>query len=251
MTLWFARFPNSEVLAGCFIWIALINFHLFRENNIFISGIIGAIALALAFWTRVDAILLSVPLVLDLTIRWISGRFRKKDIAIFAVYLLFITFGAWHALTTNSDYILAAFQNLRFKPYKVVLVLVTIAALLILFVISAKRMRLYEREKAGRWLSVALAVLLTYAYFIRPFYPYSNVGSPNAGAFLALGWYFTHAVVILALVGVALYPLRWNADLCNSVFLPDPRTRRTFLDAETLLDVDCASPCIFCSLWHA
>jgi hypothetical protein len=211
MTLWFARFPNSEILAGCLIWIALFCFHFYREQSLFVSGIIGAICLAVAFWARLDAILLSVPLVLDLTMRWISGKMVKKDWIVLVVYLVFISLGAWHALTTNSDYILAAFENLRFKPYKVAFVVAGIAALVILFAIAGKRFNLAEKHGLGRGISIALAGLLVYAYFVRPFYPYTNAGSPNAGAFLALGWYFTHPVIVLALMGIVLYPLRFRS----------------------------------------
>jgi hypothetical protein len=211
MTLWFARYPNSEVLAGCLIWIALLCFHLYREQSMFIPGIIGAICLALAFWSRIDAILLSVPIVLDLAMRWIACKLSKRDFIVIGLYLIFITVGTIHALTTYGDYILAVFQNLRFKPYKVALVLSGIAALLIMLTIAGKRFRLSEKEAAGRWITVGLAILLGYAYFVRPFYPYSNVGSPNAGALLALGWYFTHPVVVLAIVGIVLYPLRFRS----------------------------------------
>ncbi len=211
MTLWFARFPNSEVLAGGLIWIALFCFHLYREKSMLIPGMFGAVCLALAFWARVDAILLSVPLVLDLAMRWIAGKMSKKDLIVIGLYLIFISLGIFHSLTTNSDYILAAFQNLRFKPYKVALVVGGLAALLILLAIAGKRFRLSEKDGVGRWIAVALAILLAYAYCVRPFYPYSNAGSPNAGSFLALGWYFTHPVVVLSLLGIILYPLRFRS----------------------------------------
>ncbi|MCI0411775.1 hypothetical protein L0222_03120, partial [bacterium] len=211
ISLWFARFPNSEVLAGTLIWLSLFCFQWHREHSTTIAGIIAALCLALAFWTRVDAILLAVPLMLDIAMRWIDGKTGKRDIAVAVTYFLFVALGAVHGLTTNSDYILAVFENLRFKPYKVGLVGGAIAGLLFLLAIAGRRFRITEREGAGRAVSVVLAVLLGYAYFVRPFYPSSNIGSPNAGALLALGWYFTHPVVVLALVGLVVYPLRFRS----------------------------------------
>src|SRR6185436_5360666 len=127
ISLWFARFPNSEVLAGALIWLALFCFMLYRQNSNAIAGFIGAVCLALSFWTRVDAILLAVPLILDIAIRWIDGKAGKNDVTIVAIYVLFVAVGAAHVLTTNSDYILAAFENLKFKPYKVALVVLALS----------------------------------------------------------------------------------------------------------------------------
>jgi len=211
ISLWFARFPNSEVLAGALIWLALFCFLLYRQHSIAFSGFIGAICLALSFWTRVDAILLAVPLILDIAMRWIDGKAGKNDIAIVAIYLLFVAIGAAHVLTTNSDYILAAFENLRFKPYKVVLVGLALAASILLLAMFGRKFRISEQRITGKVVSVVLAILLFYSYFIRPFYPASNIGSPNAGAFLALGWYFTHPVVVIALFGLVIYSSRFRS----------------------------------------
>lgn len=211
ISLWFARFPNSEVLAGALIWLALFCFLLYRQHSIAVAGFIGAICLALSFWTRVDAVLLAVPLILDIAMRWIDGKEGKNDVAILAIYILFVAIGAAHVLTTNSDYILAAFENLRFKPYKVAVVGSALAGSILLLAMFGKRFRISELPITGKVVSVVLAILLFYSYFIRPFYPASNIGSPNAGAFLALGWYFTHPVVVIALFGLVIYSSRFRS----------------------------------------
>lgn len=211
ISLWFARFPNSEVLAGALIWLALFCFVLYRQNSNTVAGFIGAICLALSFWTRVDAILLAVPLILDIAVRWIDGKSKKTDVAIIAIYILFVAIGAAHVLTTNSDYILAAFENLKFKPYKVALVGLALFGSILLLAIFGKKFRISEQRITGRVVSIVLAILLLYSYFIRPFYPASNIGSPNAGAFLALGWYFTHPVVVIALFGLVIYSSRFRS----------------------------------------
>jgi hypothetical protein len=211
ISLWFARFPNSEVLAGALIWLALFLFLLYRQHSITIAGFIGAICLAIAFWTRIDAILLALPFVLDIAMRWIDGKAGKSDLAIFAIYLLFVAIGAAHVLTTNSDYILAAFENLRFKPYKVVIAVLSLIGLILLLAMFGKRFRISQQRITGQVVSVVLAILLIYSYFIRPFYPASNIGSPNAGAFLALGWYFTHPIVVIALFGLVIYSSRFHS----------------------------------------
>lgn len=211
ISLWFARFPNSEALAGALIWLALFCFVLYREHSIAFAGFIGAICLALSFWTRIDAILLAVPLVLDIAMRWIDRKAGKNDVTILALYILFVAIGAVHVLTTNSDYILAAFENLRFKPYKVALVVLVLSGSIVLLAIFGKKFRISEQRITGRIISIVLGVLLVYSYFIRPFYPASNIGSPNAGAFLALGWYFTHPIVVLALFGLVIYSSRFRS----------------------------------------
>ncbi|MCI0616589.1 hypothetical protein L0244_26725, partial [bacterium] len=211
ISLWFARFPNSEVLAGALIWLALFCFLLYRQHSIAIAGFVGAVCLALSFWTRVDAILLAVPLILDIAMRWIDGKAGKNDVAIIIIYFLFVLLGTAHVLTTNSNYILAAFENLKFKPYKVALVVLALSGSIILLAIFGKRFRISEQRITGLVVSIVLAVLLAYSYFIRPFYPASNIGSPNAGAFLALGWYFTHPVVVIGLFGLVIYSSRFRS----------------------------------------
>ena len=134
------------------------------------------------------------------------------------VYFVVLFLGAAHALRINPEYLTAAFYNLRFKPYKVAMVLAGLFVLVSLIFYVGKKVQITERKLVGKVFLLALSVVLLYAYFVRPYYPAVNIGSPNAGAFLALGWYFTHPVVVLSLAGLVLYSARFRS--INWIFYP-------------------------------
>lgn len=227
--LWFARFPNSELLASVLAFVAILCFQLVQDRNertallqtsvianrVAITnvtlGLIGATSLALSFWARVDAVLLAGPFVLAMVVRWIGGTFRKSDWWVGIAYFTLLALGFLHSQTTNPMYAQAAFLNLKFKPASVALAVAVLAALVAGVAVVGRRAKLLERKWTAPALVTALSALLGYAYFIRPFYPTSNIGSPNAEAFLAIGWYFTQPVVFLAIVGFVLYARRVGA----------------------------------------
>lgn len=233
--LWFARFPNSELLASVLLFIGIVCFELLmnREDRAsriragevrarldqthFGLGAIGALSLALAFWARVDALLMAAPFVLYMVARWIRGGFRKADWWIGGLYFLFLGLGFLHARFADPMYVQAAFLNLKFKPVKVVLVTGVMGLLIAAVAVVGRRWRLLDRKGVAYGFSGALLCLLLYAVFVRPYYPISNIGSPNAEAFLAIGWYFTYPVVLLATAGMVLYAARIRS--VNWIFL--------------------------------
>lgn len=224
--LWFSRFPNSELLASVLVFVAIFCFQLVQMRNkrtalLHASGIgdrvaitnltlglIGATSLALSFWARVDAILMAGPFVLAMVVRWIGGEFRKTDWWIGAAYFALLALGLWHSQSTNPMYVQAAFLNLKFKPSVVLLTAAVLAAMVAGVAVLGRRLKLLEQKWLSPVLVSALSALLFYAYCVRPFYPASNIGSPNAEAFIAIGWYFTQPVVLLAVIGVVLYARR-------------------------------------------
>lgn len=215
--LWFARFPNSEILAGALVFTGLLCLHWYQTHSSLPLGLLGAASLGVAFWSRVDASLIAIPFVFWLLFRWMDKTARKRDLWILFIYSLFLLIGLFYGLHANRQYMLAAFANLKFKPYKVV---ATVAGAL--FVIGSlayagRRLEIHARSWPGKVFAAGLGMLIFYAYAIRPFYPSSNLGSPNAGALLALGWYFTHPVVALGLIGFVLYSRKFTA--INWIFL--------------------------------
>lgn len=202
---WFSRFPNSEMIAGSLIFLGLLFLESYRRNSHFGAGILGALCLGLAFWARVDAALLGTSLFLFLAFLWMGGASMRSGLTVLAVYILFVVVNVEYMVHTNPDYLSGTFYNLRFKIYKVVGVLAAAGGVIAALAYAGRRFHVAQSQRAGKILAFALALLLLYAYFIRPYYPASNIGSPNAGALLALGWYFTHPIVLLALVGLILY----------------------------------------------
>jgi hypothetical protein len=203
--LWFARFPNSEFLASYLVFAGIVGVFLYDRKSSLAYGIFGAVCLGLSFYARVDAALMAIPFLLFLGIRWMEGSALKHDLWIAAAYFFVLLLGAAHAFHINPQYLTGTFYNLRFKPNRVALFLAGLGVLIASFLYLGKRIHITERKRAGRVLLILLSGVLLYAYFIRPYYPAENIGSPNAGAFLALGWYFTQIVVILAFAGLVIY----------------------------------------------
>ena len=209
--LWFSRFPNSELIAGALVFLGFLFLEGYRRSSELRAGLLGSLFLALAFWARVDAALLGACLFLFVAFRYMDGSGRPADALLLLVFLL--TAGANFAYIshTNPDYMLGTFYNLRFKPTKVAAVLLSLSLAAAGLAYAGRRFSIPQKPWAGQTLATFLAALLLYAYFIRPYFPAENVGSPNAGALLALGWYFTHPVVLLALAGVVLYGYGFRA----------------------------------------
>jgi hypothetical protein len=215
--LWFARFPNSEMLAGLLIFAGLVFLHWYMQHSSTPLGLIGAASLGLAFWTRVDAGLLAIPFLFWMLFRWMDQTARKQDFWVLSIYIGVLLVGLLYGLHINRYYMLAAFTNLRFKPYKVVAAVGGALLLIGSLAYAGRRFEVHTRTWPGKILAGGLAILILYAYLVRPFFPRTNIGSPNAGALLALGWYFTHPVVALALIGFVLYSRKFTA--VNWLFL--------------------------------
>lgn len=216
--LWFSRFPNSEFLASYFVFGGILGLHLYREKKSFAVGMFGSVCLALSFYARIDAALMAIPFLVFFGIRWMEGRAEKRDVWLIVGYFVVLFLGAAHALRINPEYLTAAFYNLRFKPYKVAMVLAGLSVLAGLLFYVGKKFQITERKLVGRVFLLGLSFVLLYAYFVRPYYPAANIGSPNSGALLALGWYFTHPVVVLALGGLVLYSMRFRS--ISWIFFP-------------------------------
>ncbi|HET6266407.1 MAG TPA: hypothetical protein VFG11_01730 [Acidobacteriota bacterium] len=212
--LWFSRFPNSELTAGFLIFCGLFCLAFYRltgkepvERNLSIE-LMGAVCLALSFWARIDAALMGIPLAVLIVYRYADRTLTRNDLWIALIYGLFVLIGLAHVKHSDPLYLQAAFFNLKFKPSHVIGAGLVAGLAGLATAWLARRVQLTRRPALGYALAAVLSALLLYGYAIRPFYPVTNIGSPNAEAFFAIGWYLTHPVVFLALVGIVLYVLK-------------------------------------------
>src|SRR5262249_1560386 len=148
-----------------------------------------------------------VSLVGALIVRWTDRSFRIQDLWLLAVFLLFLAFGAAQSLE-STNYMMSAFHNLPFKPVKLAAAVFTLTFVVFISAYWIRKHRWFENQWFIRVVVGILIPFLLFVYFARPYYPRSNIGSPNAEAFVALGWYFTDPIVVLALIGFVLYAAR-------------------------------------------
>lgn len=209
--LWFSRFPNSEMIAGALVFLGFVFLEGYRRGSTLRAGVFGSLFLALAFWARVDAALLGIPFFLMLAFLWMDGAPIRPLIVLLLLYAAVLGIHFAYIAQTNPDYLSGTFYNLRFKTSKVETALAVLAIAIASLAYAGRKFKISQHPLSGQILAAVFAAVLLYAYFVRPYYPATNLGSPNAGAMLALGWYFTHPVVLLALAGLILYAYSFRA----------------------------------------
>lgn len=212
LQVWFSRSPISENLLQLWLLGGLWALALFEGSRRPLWGWLSGICFGLAFFSRLDAILVA-PLAAAVLLgaeRWRSARWWKN----FALPLLVTTALAMlQAATFGFFYFWNTWRmvggQLRWKlglpPVALVLLLATGGGLLGLLYVVGERRRLLSPRVSRALLAVAVAIAAGYAYWIRPILPPPGPDKPN---FIYLASYLTRPVTLAAVLGICLYLLR-------------------------------------------
>lgn len=198
--VWFARYPNGEVLMQAFLFASLLAFARATEGSRIFFGSVSAILVTMLLFLRYDVIIAIAAL--TATVALLPAIRARVGLA----------FGTWlvAGLAGGLVYLLGPLR--AYAAYPLAFIRLSVgwwavgAGLVVLIVMR----RLLRREGLAtivrRWLplgyAAALVGLALYAYFFRTMT--GRLALFDAMAFRAYGWYITPAVIFLGLAGLVL-----------------------------------------------
>ncbi len=242
--VWFARYPVSEPVSQCLLFLGLVAFARWEESADAAFGALAGFALGLTFLVRIDSVLLLGPLALYLLVRRAHHDLPWRKAAAFLLPLLLLLLHAGvHATLFSRKYLV----NVASRPYWsqpawvwAALVLGTVALVLLVHLKGETAVRLLEAHGAAlRATAAALLVLgALYGYFVRPALSaaagadgndagqasgshlvltllrdlgFHRLAAHDAQALVRLGWFVTPLALVLALLGLLLVLREWKA----------------------------------------
>jgi len=209
--IWFARFPNAEILVQFLFVTGLLAFYFMDEERSSLAGLLAGVAFGATLLVRVENLLFLVPLGVYLGWRRLQRKLEKPELAFLGIFLVLCVHAILHARFIAWPYV----SNVLGRPYwKVVgenLPVLAVAAI-VLFVLvdrfGAKpvaRIAEATNTRNARAMAAGLLFLLAlYAYFIRPVWHGARTAPHDAEAFLRMGWYLYPVGLSLVVAGAML-----------------------------------------------
>ncbi len=220
--IWFARFPNAEIVVQFLFVTALLAFYFMEEHRSSLAGFIAGFALGSTFLVRLDSVLFIVPIGLYMSWKRLSRKAGKPEVAFLIPFVLLGVHAAFHARIFSWPYVSNVFGRHYWRwigENFIVLVLVGLVGFFIvdrlLPRVAVRAFSLVHREKARVVFAVGVFLLACYTYFIRPVWHGARTAPHDAEAFLRMSWY--------------LYPLGMALVIAGAMILLYRQERRTGL----------------------
>ncbi len=206
--IWFARFPNSEIVVQFLFATSLLLFFLMEENRSAVAGAFAGLALGATCLARVETMLFAIPVALYFGWKRVRRELGIPEVSFLAAFALIGLHAVIHDRTFAWPYVSSIlgrhYWRLLGENLPVLAVVACVGFLLLdraagklpprfLDIFSSFRLRL-----AG---ALALLLLALYAYFVRPQWHGPRTAPHDAEAFLRMGWYLYPAGLSLAVAG--------------------------------------------------
>lgn len=213
--IWFARFPNSEVVVQFLFALTLLFFYFMEEHRSRLAGLLAGLALGSTLLARVENILFLVPLGL-----FFGWKRVRRELSIPELFLL-LGFGsvtlqaALHDRLISWSYVSSILGRHYWRFLGEHLLLVGIGGVVGFIVLDRLAMKLPTRftelvlsERIRLGAALSLFALAIYAYFVRPAWHGTRTAPHDAEAFLRMSWYLYPMGVALAVSGAMVLLVR-------------------------------------------
>lgn len=223
--VWYARYPNSEVLTqalGIAALLAVARAHV--DEDPFFAPVAAAL-LGLLPFARFDAILFAGLAAAGPVLLWIGGD-RLRWFFLVPLAALGGAF-VWYFVTIVAPYAALPRDWMRLHQVAIVVgtVLGAIALGLLRWLIQSRPSRHGLLFWVPRTLLAVTLALAAYAWFLRA--PGGALAAHDAYSFRAFGWYVGPPVLVLATIGLAM--------AMTSRFWLDPSTFMVFIGLSTFV----------------
>jgi len=223
--IWFSRWAMSEALTQFVVLGAIYCCTLYLRTGHRYLGLMAGFALGLAILSKVDAILLIVPVALFFAYLRFTRQLHSEHLYFFVPFVGLLLHCSIHTFLFSPTHLLAICKSLPHYGSVVPLAVGGGLSIMILLVLaslnSGKIVSVLARCSAyKKWirpLAAALLLLLAfYAYFIRPnvstqvaYYPTGEgMRTYNEQNLVRLGWYLSPLGLLLALGGLSAIILK-------------------------------------------
>jgi hypothetical protein len=206
--IWFARFPNSEIVVQFLFATSLLLFFLMEEERSALAGAAAGLALGSTFLARVETLLFAVPVALYFGWKRVRRELGAPEVSFLAAFALLGIHAAIHDRLFAWPYV----SSILGRPYWSFLgqnlpaVVLTGAVLFFLLDRAVSKLPpttldLFDSFRLRLGAALALFLLALYAYFIRPIWHGPRTAPHDAEAFLRMGWYLYPLGLSLAVGG--------------------------------------------------
>jgi hypothetical protein len=238
--VWFARYPMSEGMTQFLLFLALLAFRLWEERGSAAFGVLAGAAFGLSVLTRIDSLLVLVPLGLYVAIRRAHGELPWPALRPLALpFVLLSTHAFVHAAVWSRIYLLdIAKRPYWSQPARVWLLGALGVMAVLLLVHRLERPVVAWMDTHGdllrRTAMGAVVMAALFAYFVRPALSawaggdgnppgtalpdpgvlralgYSRLAAHDAQSFVRLGWFVTPLGLVLAVLGLLVLLREWR-----------------------------------------
>ena len=205
--IWFARYPNSEMVTQVLLFAGLLAFARAHVDGDRFFAPLSALLLGLALFARIDAI---VPIAAVLgTVGLLYARRQPLPVAFLATLSLPLVLAYLYYTRVLRPYSIRPIAFVDTLPAVYAAAVLLIAASLVAFVIVSRRTALAERLPAllPRVLVGTVLVGAAYALFFRR--PTGRLAPHDAASLITFTWYLPPAALLGALFGYAR--LTWRS----------------------------------------
>ena len=232
--IYFSKMPASEILTQFLIFAGFYLILLSEDQNCGVFSILSAACFAEALFTRIDSILIIVPLFLYFLFIRFFGNWKKNHLYFINSFILFLIFYLVYVNFISNFYFGIIFGVL--KNYQILgsmltfnySFLIILALLFIVFNFDVRRkflttiknihslanklklfkdIKAYELYSYTKYLFIGvILVIFTYHYFFRPLSS-SNIQS-NAYNLIKLSWYLWGPGIWLGILGLVVFFLK-------------------------------------------
>jgi hypothetical protein len=206
--IWFARFPNSEIVVQFLYATSLLLFFFMEENRSRLAGALAGVALGSTLLTRVETMLFVLPVALFLAWKRVRRELGPPEVAFGAAFALLGIHAAIHYRLFAWPYVSSILGRhyWRFLGENLALAAGVAAALFFLadraaMKLSPRFLTLFDSIRLRLAMGFGLFLVALYAYFIRPYWHGPRTAPHDAEAFLRMGWYLYPAGLALAVAG--------------------------------------------------
>lgn len=206
--VWFARFPNSEIVVEFLYATTLLLFTFMEERRSALAGAFAGIALGSTFLARVETMLFVVPVAAFLGWKRVRRELGRPELAFLAAFSLLALDAVVHARTFAWPYVSSILGRHYWSFIGDHLALVAGLGVVAFLLVDRVAMRLpprlfdvFDSFRLRLGLAVVVFLLALYAYFIRPVWHGPRTAPHDAEAFLRMGWYLYPVGLALTLAG--------------------------------------------------
>ncbi|MEM2352138.1 MAG: glycosyltransferase family 39 protein [Thermoproteota archaeon] len=192
--IWFSRYANAEILMFVFTVAGIWGLAEAAAGKSFALKVFAFICLGLATLTKIEALLLVVPLIVA---SWVISWGKREIIVSLSPFVALYGWSWLHALTFSRSYLLWTFTGVTEQIIKFSLTNLALYSSIILGAVLFFVLFLKGKRKVNLLMKIA-ALIWAVAGLIGYMLPLS-LGIP--AGFVPWGWFMSPALVLLASIG--------------------------------------------------
>jgi len=204
--IWFSRYPGAEMLFQLLFFSGIVALILFEKSSHRFFGLLSGVCFGLLFFTRIDSLLLLLPVSAYFVYLTLSGRFKRNYLYVFIPFVVLFAHSIVYYLFTAFPYVHGQFIGLisamflTFPQFfeRLFIIIPTLLAILGVTILYLCR----GSSKVKRYIKHGIVFFsiaaLVMAYLTYPLMP-PGIGGSNL---IMLGWYLTDFGVVLGVLGL-------------------------------------------------